>query len=84
MADPIYQQILAALPDGRIVGGMWVNENSYFIQLIDNQERLITLPKNQAEIQRPKQSLMPSYRALLTGPQLKDLTAYVFALRKPK
>jgi hypothetical protein len=84
VADPVYQQIIAALKDGRIVSGMWLNENSYFIQLMDNEERLITLSKNGAVIDRPKQSLMPSYRGALTDSELKDLTAYVFALRKQK
>jgi putative heme-binding domain-containing protein len=84
VTDPVYQQVVAELKDGRIVRGMRLNETSYFIQLIDDQERLITLPKEGAEIHRPKQSLMPSYRAVLTNPELKDLTAYVFALRKQK
>lgn len=84
LTDLIYQQIFASLPDGRIVSGMRLNENSYFIQLMDEQERLITLPKEGTEIHRPKQSLMPSYRDVLTGPELKDLTAYVFTLRKQK
>src|SRR5262249_18472679 len=75
VTDPVYQQIIAVLKDGRIVRGMRLNENSYFIQLMDDQERLITLPKEGAEIHRPKQSLMPSYRAALTDPELKDLMA---------
>jgi putative heme-binding domain-containing protein len=84
VTDPVYQQVVAELKDGRIVGGMRLNENSYFLQLIDDQERLITVPKEGVGIYRPKQSLMPSYRAVLTDPELKDLTAYVFALRKQK
>jgi putative heme-binding domain-containing protein len=82
--DPLYQQIIAELKDGRMVRGLWLNENNYFVQLIDDQERLITLPKSGTEIYRPKQSLMPSYRAMLTDPDLRDLTAYVIALRKQK
>jgi putative heme-binding domain-containing protein len=84
LTDPVYQQIIAELKDGRSVSGMYLNENSYYIQLMDNQERLITLSKNGAEIHRPKQSLMPSFREVLTDPELKDLMAYVFALRKQK
>ena len=84
VTDPFYQPILAALKDGRMVRGMRLNENSYFIQLMDDQERLITLSKDGAEILRPKQSLMPSYRAVLTDPEVKDLMAYVFTLRKSK
>jgi putative heme-binding domain-containing protein len=84
VTDPVYQQIIAEVKDGRNVRGMWLNENSYFIQLIDDQERLITLSKKEAEIHRTKQSLMPSFREVLTDPELKDLMAYVFALRKQK
>jgi putative heme-binding domain-containing protein len=84
VADPVYQQILVELKDGRSVSGTWLNESSYFIQLMDNEERLVTLSKNGTVIDRPKQSLMPSYRAVLTEPELKDLTAHVFALRKQK
>jgi putative heme-binding domain-containing protein len=84
VTDPVYQQVVAELKDGRSVRGMRLNENSYFLQLMDDQERLLTLPKEGAGIYRPKQSLMPSYRAVLTDPELKDLTAYVFALRKQK
>jgi putative heme-binding domain-containing protein len=82
--DPLYQQIIAELKDGRIVCGVWLNENSYYVQLMDDQERLITLPKSGTEIYRPKQSLMPSYREMLNDSELRDLTAYVVALRKQK
>jgi putative heme-binding domain-containing protein len=84
VTDPAYQQISAELNDGRIVSGMRLNETSYFIQLIDDNERLLTLPKDAAEIYRPKHSLMPSYREVLTDEQLKHLIAYVFSLRKQK
>ena len=81
--SPEYQRALIITNDGRVVEGMRLNENSYYIQLIDQRDQLWTIAKEHAqELHKPNQSLMPSYAKELTREQLDDLIAYLFSLRK--
>ena len=81
--DPEYQQLVIVKNDGRQLQGVRLNENSYHVQLIDELENLRTVAKSEIdELHRPKQSLMPSYTKVLTKPELDDLVAYLFSLRK--
>lgn len=77
-----YQRVAVVTMRGETFEGRWMNENGYFIQLIDDKEQLRTLPKADVdEMAKPGQSLMPSFAALLNDRQLYDLITYVYSLR---
>ena len=78
-----YHQVSLLKRDGRVVQGMRLSENSYYIQLIDDQDRLYTIAKVDIdELHRPSQSLMPSYQKELSSQDLDNLIAFLFSLRK--
>lgn len=79
--DP-YQRIAVVMKQGLVLEGRWLNENAYHLQFIDGQENLRTLAREEIEeVSKPRQSLMPSFRELLTDEELNDLIAFVFSLR---
>ena len=81
--DPEYQLLVIIENDGRQLQGVRLNENSCYVQLIDELENLRTVAKSEIdELHRSKQLLMPSYTKELTEPELDDLVAYLFSLRK--
>ncbi|HUQ90908.1 MAG TPA: c-type cytochrome [Bryobacteraceae bacterium] len=64
--------------------GIRLNEDTYSIQLLDQNGELLTLPKAalrqfQAE---SKQSPMPSYEGKLTTSELDDVVAYLYSLQR--
>lgn len=76
--------VVRAQPRGAAeVAGVRLNEDSFTIQLRDQQGRLHSFRK--AELQRLQQnaavSLMPSYRGLLSDGELDDLVAYLMTRR---
>ena len=82
--DDQYPKVVLVLADGRVLSGLLLNENGYYVQFIDGQENLRTVAKEDVEeLRRPDESLMPSYRDQLTSDELVDLINYVFSLRKP-
>ncbi len=81
--DRQYRQVVLVTHAGRILQGMRLSENSFYIQLIDEHDRMYTIAKADIDdLQRPSQSLMPSYIEELSSEQLDNLIAYIFALRK--
>jgi putative heme-binding domain-containing protein len=79
--DP-YQRIMVVTTLGKILEGRWLNENAYFVQFMDEQESLHTIAREDIdEMSKPRQSLMPSFKKLLSEEELQDLIAYVFSLR---
>ena len=81
--DTSYEQILLVRNNGRISQGLRLNENTYYIQLIDQQENLSTISvKDIEELHRPNASTMPSYRTHLSAADADDLTKYLFSLRE--
>lgn len=80
--DGSYQPLTIQLTDGRSLQGMRLHENTYYVLLIDEQERLHTIPKRQIEqLRKPHKSLMPSFAKALSSQDVEDLTAYVFSLQ---
>ena len=79
---PTHWYVRAVTRDGRTITGRRLNEDTYSVQLIDAQDRLVSLVKaDLKEYQLLKKSPMPGYEGKLTGEQLGDLVAYLASLR---
>ena len=80
---PAYEIVRAQPRGGTEVVGVRLNEDSFSIQIRDQQGRLHSFRK--ADLQRlqpaPDMSLMPSYRDALTGAEINDLVAYLMMRR---
>jgi putative heme-binding domain-containing protein len=75
--------VQAATPDGRIVRGLRINEDTFTIQIRDADNRIHSFAKRDLiELKRESAgSLMPGYGAALSSPELDDLVAYLSSLR---
>ena len=68
--------------DGATMTGRLLNYDTFSIQLIDSNERLVSLPRSALrDYQFIKTSKMPSYRGKLTAEEVTDLVSYLFSLR---
>ncbi len=79
---PIHRSVRAVTRDGKVISGRRLNEDTYTVQLIDDQERLVSVDKaGLREYTVVKTSSMPSYKDKLTSEELSDLVAYLHSLR---
>jgi putative heme-binding domain-containing protein len=79
---PINRPITIVTNDGRSIKGRRFDEDTFSVQLIDSQDRLLSIPKS--DIRRydiAQTSDMPSYREKLTDDDFADLLAYLVSLR---
>ena len=68
--------------DGRTVTGRLLNQDSFSIQMLDSNDRLISLQKrNLREQGFIATSPMPSYRDTLTVQEIDDLVGYLVSLK---
>jgi cytochrome c1 len=73
--------VRAVTKDGRTITGRRLNEDTYTVQVIDDQERLLSLTKaDLREYTVLTTSPMPSYKDL-TADELADLIAYLLSLK---
>jgi putative heme-binding domain-containing protein len=78
---PINRPVRAVTKDGRTFRGRRLNEDTYTVQLIDDQERLISLVKaDLREYEIGKTSPMPSAKTL-SADEIADLVAYLLTLK---
>ena len=79
---PINRPIRAVTRDGRTINGRRLNEDTYTVQLIDDQERLVSLTKaDLREYTILTTSPMPSFKTTLTGDEIADVMAYLLSLK---
>jgi putative heme-binding domain-containing protein len=79
---PVNRSIRAVTRDGKVITGRRLNEDTYTVQLIDTQERLVSLEKaNLREYTVLKTSTMPSFKDKLTPGELDDVVAYLRTLK---
>ncbi len=79
---PINRPVRAFTRDGRVVNGRRLNEDTYTVQLIDDNERLLSLDKaDLREYTIQTTSSMPSYKDTLSSAELADLVAYLVSLK---
>jgi putative heme-binding domain-containing protein len=79
---PANRPVRAVTRDGRTIRGRRLNEDTYTVQLIDEQERLVSLTKaDLRSLEMVTTSPMPSYEATLTADERADLIAYLLTLK---
>ena len=79
---PINRPVRAVTKDGKVVNGRRLNEDTYTVQLIDDQEKLISLTKaDLREYAILTVSPMPSYKGRLSENELADVVAYLLSLK---
>jgi hypothetical protein len=79
---PINRPMRAVTNDGRTIRGRRLNEDTYTVQLIDDQERLVSLVKaDLREYELAAASPMPSVAHTFTADEQADLLAYLLSLK---
>jgi putative heme-binding domain-containing protein len=79
---PINRPVRIVTRDGRTIRGRRLNEDTYTVQIIDEQERLMSFVKAELrEYELGKTSPMPSAAKTLSGEELADVIAYLLTLK---
>jgi putative heme-binding domain-containing protein len=79
---PINRPVRAVTRDGAVINGRRLNEDTFTVQLIDDQERLLSLEKSELrEYAIGTTATMPSYRDVFTAEEHSDLLAYLLSLK---
>jgi putative heme-binding domain-containing protein len=79
---PANRSVVAVTRDGKSIRGRRLNEDTYTIQLIDDEERLVSYTKSDLRsLQILSTSTMPSYEKTLSGDEISDLVAYLRTLK---
>ena len=79
---PINRPVHIVTRDGNVINGRRLNEDTYTVQVIDDQEKLISLTKSDLrEFAILTTSPMPSFKATLTPDELDDVVAYLLSLK---
>jgi cytochrome c oxidase cbb3-type subunit 3 len=82
---PANRSVHAVTKDGKVISGRRLNEDTYTVQLIDEQERLVSLTKSDLrEFTVLKTTPMPSYKDKFSAQELADLEAYLLSLKGVK
>jgi len=76
------RSVRAVTKDGRTITGRRLNEDTYTVQLIDEQERLVSLTKadlrEYAVVTKPS---MPAYKGTLSAQDVSDVVSYLLTLK---
>jgi cytochrome c oxidase cbb3-type subunit III len=79
---PINRPVRAVTRDGKTIRGRRLNEDTFTVQVIDEQERLVSLVKaDLREYELAASSPMPSVAKTLTADEQADLVAYLLSLK---
>jgi putative heme-binding domain-containing protein len=79
---PMNRTVRAITADGKTITGRRLNEDTFSVQLIDAEERLVSVNKDGLkEYTVVKVSTMPSYRDKLSAQELADVVAYLSTLK---
>jgi len=79
---PIHRPVTVVTKDGRTLHGRRLNEDTYTVQIIDEQENLVSLAKaDLRDLTVGTQSKMPSYADRLTTEEVADVIAYLVSLK---
>lgn len=81
---PVNRPVRAVLRDGTVVAGRRLNEDTFTVQILASDGRLVSLDR--AEIRSyavSREATMPSYADSLTEAERADLVAYLLSLKGP-
>lgn len=82
---PVNRSVRAVTKDGKTITGRRLNEDTYTLQMIDEQERLVSLTKaDLREFTVLNTTPMPSYKDKFNDQELADLEAYLLSLKGVK
>jgi len=81
---PINRPVRIVSRDGRTIRGRRLNEDTYTVQVLDADEKLLSIAKSDIRtFVVETTSPMPSYKAKLTADEIADVLAYLLTLREP-
>jgi putative heme-binding domain-containing protein len=79
---PINRTVRIVTKDGKTIVGRRLNEDTYSVQLINEQGRLQSILKSDVkQYQINPASPMPPFKDKLTTEEIADLVAYLLSLR---
>lgn len=79
---PINRPVRAVTREGRTIRGRRLNEDTFSVQIIDDEERLVSLLKTDLrEYEVGKTSTMPPAAKTLTADEVADVVAYLLSLK---
>jgi putative heme-binding domain-containing protein len=79
---PINRPVRAVTKDRKVFNGRRLNEDTYSVQLMDDQGRLVSLLKSDLrEFTILLESPMPAYKGKLGSSEVADLVAYLLSLK---
>ena len=79
---PGNRYIEAITRSGAKISGRLLNQDTFTVQLLDSNERLVSLSRSDLrDVSFVKSSPMPSYRDKLTPDELNDVVAYLVTLK---
>ena len=79
---PINRPVRIVTRDGKVISGRRLNEDTYTVQLIDDQEKLVSVTKSDLrEYTILAASPMPSFKGSLSAEELNDVVAYLLSLK---
>ena len=79
---PINRPVRIVTRDGRVINGRRLNEDTYTVQISDEEGRLLSLNKPELrEFTVSTKSSMPSYKEELTSEELSDVVTYLLSLK---
>jgi len=82
---PVTRSVHCVTRDGKTINGRRLNEDTYTVQLIDEQEHLVSLTKaDLREFTVLKTTNMPSYKDKFSAQELADVEAYLLSLKGVK
>ena len=75
--------VKAVTKDGTSIMGRRMNEDTFSIQVLDAEARLVSLNKgNLSSYEVNRESTMPTYQGMIRGTDLDNLVAYLASLRQ--
>jgi putative heme-binding domain-containing protein len=81
---PINRPVRIVTKDGKTIRGRRLNEDTYNVQVLDEQERLLSIAKESVRtFDVETRSSMPVYADRLTADEIADVVAYLLTLREP-
>lgn len=81
---PINRPVRIVMRDGRTVRGRRLNEDTATVQVLDDQEQLVSIAKRDVRtFDVATTSSMPAYADRLAATEIADVVAYLLTLREP-